>query len=340
MGEINYISRHLLSKIKDINLRLSSKSNEIISRKTNEITKHLKKFDTLNFKKYNDLKIGTDYTLNTNTDVNLLIDNPISFQYTDEILEKLNIKKNFTLKLRTVDGFDQDNNINIEIYHDKEDNVDILYKNINKLLTRLWNLFKFFIKKYENSVTYTFNMYLYSKPKTANNNNSGNIHLQNLHNERCFNTYNGLTTPDMVSFGQSNFSDISRLEESISLLTHEFLHVVNLNNAEKLGFTTENDGGKLFWNNRFEFSEDKPMELHEIFINSFTTIYHAYLISKEIDTTLINNLDDFKLENIVRNEVIYSIVLSIRLSKITNISIKDIYDRNTLIIDQVINFGE
>jgi hypothetical protein len=333
MDEINYISRHLLSKIKDIDLRLSSKAKEIISRKTNEIIKHLTIYDYLKFKKYNDLKIVTDYTLDTNEDVNLLIDKPNSFEYTDEILKKINKKKNFTLKLKKNDGFDLDYNINIEIYHNNQDNEEILYKNINKLLTRLWNLFKLFIKKYENSITYTFKIYLYTKPKTANNNNTGNTHFKKLNDERCFNSYNGVTTPDMTVLGSTNFSNISRLEESVSLLTHEFLHVVNLNNASVLGFNTENDGGKVFWHDTFEINNN-PMESNEIFVNSFTTIYHAYLLSKEIDT----DSNDFKLENIVRNEIIYSMVLSIRLSKITKISIKDIYNRNNLIPN--INFGE
>jgi hypothetical protein len=169
-------------------------------------------------------------------------------------------------------------------------------------------------------------MYLYSKPKTVNSNYFGKNYLDDVFDEKCFNSYNGLTS-------EPN-SDISRLEESISLLTHEFLHVVNLNNAEGLGFSTEMDGGEKFWKGKFKI-EAGAMDITEIFINSFTTIYHSYLISKEIK----NKLDDFKFENIIRNEIIYSIVLSIRLSKITNISIKDIYNRNSLISNDI-DFGE
>ena len=326
MSEINYISRHLLSKIKDIDFKLSSKSKEIISRKTSQITKHLIKFDSIILKKYEDLKLDKNYFIKDRQDINLDANKVISFENTPEILGRLNKKINLELILDITDGFEEIYKIKIEIYHNRKDDEEILLRNINKLMTRLWNLFKLFIKKNEDSVNYTFKMYLYSKPKTANNNYNGKNYLNNLNDIKCFNTYNGLT--------QEHTSEISRLEESISLLTHEFFHVVNLNNADSFGFRTDRDGGEKFWQGEFYLNAGS-MEINEIFINSFTTIYHSYLISKEIQ----NESNDFKLENIVRNEIIYSIVLSIRLSKISNISIKDIYNRNKLINDDI-DFGE
>ena len=106
MSEINYISRHLLSKIKDIDLKLSTKSKEIISRKTSEITKHLTRFEDLKFKKYNELKLGYDYLLEEN-DIDIKLGKSIStFENTTEILSKLNKKTVIQLLLKKSDGFE------------------------------------------------------------------------------------------------------------------------------------------------------------------------------------------------------------------------------------------
>ena len=338
MSEINYISRHLLSKIKDIDLKLSTKSKEIISRKTSEITKHLTRFEDLKFKKYNELKLGYDYLLEEN-DIDIKLGKSIStFENTTEILSKLNKKTVIQLLLKKSDGFEDNYKIKIEIYYDKTNEKKCLLININKLMTRLWNLFKLFIKNNDSKI-YSFKMYLYSKPKTANINLYGKQYLEELNSIRCFNSQNGVT--DKPGFG--TISVISRLEESISLLTHEFLHVVSLNNAPNLAFNLDKDGSKIFWKDKFrmvdnidKIDEPSQMEINEIFTNSFTTIYHAYLISKEIDS----KSDEFKLENIIKYEIMYSIILSIRLSKISDISIKDIYNRDNLINNNNIEFGE
>lgn len=327
MNEINYISRHLLSKIKDIDLRLSEKSKEIISNKTSEITKHLTKFDNLIFKKYNELTLNTDYFITD--DKNIKLGNITEFNHTPDILKKLNKQMNIDLLLTKKDGF-KDNTIKIEIYYDNE-YTKYLNNNINKLITRLWNLFTLF-KENNNCIFYTFKMYLYSKPKTANINHYGKQYLEDLHENRCFNSQNGVTT--LPYYEEDKISVISRLEESISLLTHEFLHTVSLNNTPNFGFNLDKDGSKQFWKDKFKI-DGTQMEINEIFTNSFTVIYHAYLISKEINR--ISN--DFILENIIKYEIIYSIIISIRLSKISNISIKDIYNRNNLMYNDI-EFGK
>lgn len=316
MSEINYISQHLLNKVEDINLKLSDKSKSILTKKTNDIMTHLRKFDSLNFKKYSELKIGVDYILDTDKDVDITQNSPKTFENTPEILKLLNKMIKTTLKLKKTDGFKQDFNMTIDIYHSHKDDDVILKDNINKLMTRLWNLFKLFIDKNTDSTTCVFKFYLYTNPKTANMNYSGKGYLESLHDRRCFNSTNGLTQNFIP--GEINLS-ISRLEESIGLLTHEFMHLIKLNNATDLGFTTEKYDGAKFWKGEFSLEENSPMNINEIYTNSFATIYHSYLIDKEMD---IRNL-----ENIIRNELIYSIINAIRLSKLTNISIKTIYNR-------------
>ena len=315
MSKVNYIQQKLLIRVNDIKSKLLPTTKSFIQKQTNEIITHLIKYDDLTFKKYDELKEGTEYKFQP--DKKVKISPTLIFTNNPAILAKLNILKKVKLVFPSVSGFPI--NININIYHDESDEKPILNSNINKLITRLWNLFVLFENKSSANKLYTFNWYLYSNVKRGNKKKIGGdtkIYLSHLRKCICFNTQNGLT--DMYYYQDDASSSISRLEESMGLLTHEFMHVTQLNNASDL----------FNWDNNFCIKNTKtgdegisPLETLEIYTNAFTIIFHSYLYHKE--TSIQSDLS-----TIINNEIIYSIINVIRLSNIEGIDLNMIYNRD------------
>ena len=327
MSEINYISQHLLAKVKDIYFKLSEKSKNFISKKTDYIFDLLQKnYETKNitFKKYFELKEKVDYTISKSS---VIPDKLLDINIDEEIFKKINtkniIKLNFNGKI-----------IKVTIYNNDKDNDTIFKENINRLLTRMWNLYLLFSEKREEAVALdsSFTFYLYNGPKVANINKSGKNYVKKLSEFNCFNSINGITNPFNIKEVMNPSVTISRYEESIGLLTHEFLHLVYLSNIDN----NETDLFESFLFFKDYTESTTPLDINEIFINSFATIIHSYLISKELKMPPL-------LKDIIRNELIYSFINSIRLSKITNIDLNEIYNmediREKSRGDTVVKFG-
>jgi hypothetical protein len=135
-----------------------------------------------------------------NSSSNIRLPNLRSVNYNSEILAKLNTLKTVLLNY-------EDTNINIEFYHNSTDDPNILNININKLITRLWNLLVLFKNKNVTSKKTKFIFYLYNNVKRANKkDNTVSDYFERLNTSVCFNCVNGLTEP--------KYSIISRFEES------------------------------------------------------------------------------------------------------------------------------
>jgi len=258
-------------------------------------------------KKYNELK--SEYTLEK--DQPIILQDPQTFHNNPNIL----LNKHRLYHLHFMNKI-----VSINIYYDEDYDKSILDSNINKLITRLWNLLTIFEHK-NNSGTdpriYTYNWYLYNNVKRANKNKiaeikCGNLfinddhtnYLNELYDNRCFNAQNGVTYHDDV-----NTLNISRLEESMGLLTHEFMHVIHLNDYDDPFLSKKN------------FNIESKIEINEIFINFLASIFNVYLLSIETDKKS-------ELKEMLVNEIIYSIINFIRLSKITGYDLEIIYDKN------------
>jgi hypothetical protein len=307
MTTLNYISQKLLNRVTDINSRLSEPINRILITKTEEIIKHLVQYDSLSFKKYGELN-ERNYRIISSIPIVLTEDmlNGV-FDITPTILAKLNIIKTINLTFNSTI-------ININIYHNSSDDETILNSNINKLITRLWNLLVLFENKKSSSKRTTYKWYLYDNVKRGNKNMTGSDYFENLNISRCFNSVNGLT--------DDRNSSISRVEESIGLLTHEFLHVINLNNDINPMFIENfhKNNQKLNWKKEKKIERNGGLSTLEMYTNAFAAIFNSYLISKEID---------LNLEEVIKNEIIYSIINAIRMCKIQNTNLEKIYNRSS-----------
>jgi hypothetical protein len=308
MSDFNYITDKLLKKVDIINSRLSPDTHSFLNIIVDKIISKLNSYDRKSafLKKYGDLKLDREYKISKENNIKLEQDKRLGFDYNDDILSKLNKKCVYIL-------FFKGKKLDINVYYNKDYDQHILDKNINKLMTRLWNLITIFERK-KNTINtqfynFEYNWYLYNNVKRANKNKDikcGDLiisaqYLKELNTNRCFNSQNGLT----INLMEKIYSNISRLEESIGLLTHEFMHVIQLNAA----------GLKLIPN------IDLVIQTEEIFINTFASIINVFLLW--VETGKKHNL-----ELMMKNEIIYSIINFIRLSKITGYDLDIIYDKN------------
>jgi hypothetical protein len=102
------------------------------------------------------------------------------------------------------------------------------------------------------------------------------------------------------------------------LLTHEFLHVINLidiNPPMKINYFRKNNQKKV--RGKEITSLDEQISTLEMYVNSFAAILHNYLLSKEM------KLD---LKILMRNELIYSFINCIRACKIQDTNLEKIYN--------------
>lgn len=297
--EFNYVSDILLSNVTYVLSKINKDNIDLLDKQTNIIKKYLLQYNILKYKKYNELVLGIDYIILESNDMTLT-----KIEYFDnspEILALLNHYIKIKLIISSTIEFD------INIYHNKNDNISIFNMNINKIMTRLWNLYQIFgNKKYKMNgknfgmKNYQFNFYLYNNVRKANKNKQGAEYLKELHNTcmRCFNASSGLTDP----YNTPPLIVVSRLEETLGLLTHEVLHSVNLITPYLQKINDINI--KL----RFD----------EMYVNAFATIFHSYLISKEM------TLD---LYLILKNELLYCIINANRLALITGYNLDSIYNK-------------
>ena len=313
MSNYNYITEKLLIRVNDVKTQLSSKTMQFLNDTVDKIISELNKYNGIEslLKKYNQL-IPSEYTLKH--DLHIILKNEDVkqiFHIDDDKLSKIQKHRLYNL---TFNG----EIVIINIYYDKDYDLAILDSNINKLMTRLWNLLTIFKNKGEiDPTSYTYNWYLYYNVKRANKNKiakskCGNLfindihtnYLKQLHDNICFNAQNGVT------FHEEEFtSNISRLEESMGLLTHEFMHVIHLNDYVDPFKSKKN------------FNIQSKIEINEIFINFFASIFNVYLLSIETDKKS-------ELKEMLYNEIIYSIINFVRLSKITGYDLEIIYDKN------------
>jgi len=301
---MNYITKKLKNEIKNIKKNMSNKYLNFFNQKVDDIIK-IFNYDDLSYKKYNQLKLGVEYVEISTNNIILTQNNTSGFEFTEKILKKMNSEKIFKLYLM--------NNIviNLHFYYHNSSNIEILYENINKIITRLWNLYVIHINKtfiFNNTQVspklMTYKFYLYSNIRRANQNFSGSKYLKNLNNtdDKCFNTSSG----QIIFNKNDNIIVVSKLEETLGLLTHEFLHCCGLIllNMSKIPNI----------NMKFSFLE--------MYVNAFASIYHSYLLSKEL-----NNIK-YTFKKILRTEVFHSIVQLVKLFKISGFSLEQIYNRN------------
>jgi hypothetical protein len=259
-------------------------------------------FSTLEFKNYTD---PINYDINEG-EIFTAVGELAGFDNTPEIRSKINMRKTVTLRYP-----DPENSINVEIYYDSSFNEDNFNSNVKKIVTRMYNLITLFrnkktiIEDYGMELdifSYTFKFYLYNNPRRANPRRSGQEYLESLNNStyKCFNTSSGETDP----FGPHVI--ISRLEESIGLLTHEILHAV---------FFTSSLGLLGRVNDNLIVNASENLNLGEMLVNSVGSIIHAYLIHYE------TNLD---LDQCLKYEVIHSLNQTSRLGKISGVRLQNI----------------
>lgn len=315
---VNYVSHELLKNITTIWNRLTPLEQQYLNEKVKLISDMLtSRFDKLKFiTDYNILENTRHYVLKVERNF-ILPDNP-NFSSSTEIKKIINTKMDCKLHFKSGEI---KKDINLVFYYNNKDNREILYKNINKIITRLWNLLLIFGERKTNknlndtvnqlaSYPYDFttpkdfeyHFFLYNNVRKANKNKSGSDYLNRLHNTpmKCANTSSGLTI-FFINIGDSQPKVIvSRLEESLGLLTHEFMHSSYLFPGYFSG----------------TFNININLNTNEMFINSLATIFHSYLISKELG---------LNLKKVILNELIHSINHSIRLEKITGITMENIF---------------
>jgi hypothetical protein len=289
---MSYITEKLKLSINKIK---NNKFDDLVELKTKDIMKY---FDILfvnkKFKKYGELKENKDYFI-TKKQENKFTSPPNGFASSSEILKILNSKI-------TCNFLFEDKKIKIIFYHNDKDDNSTLNDNINKIVTRIYNLLVLYKnKKYKvNSeiislLDFKFVFYLYSNPRRSDINKSGKEYLEEIaeNPKKCFNVYSGQTMTDNKTIYTS------RLEECVGLLTHEVLH----------------GAGLIYMPYESESSCDKKFNIFEMFTNAFASTIHAYLYSYETDTNIKENL---------KLELYHAILHSARLSINTNITIFDV----------------
>lgn len=265
-------------------------------------------YDKINFiNGYNILRNTKEYILSMEENHIFLVEP--NFTASEEIKKIINKRIKCKLQFKNKDIT---KDIDLVFYYNHKENQDILLKNINKIITRLWNLLLIFSEKktnrhttngnYENPKDYKYHFFLYNNVRKANKNKSGSEYLDSLYSTpmRCANIISGYTQHIL------NIVVVSRLEESIGLLTHEFIHSMELINGPNY---IDIDNVK----NKTTINEN------EIITNAFATIFHSYLTSKELG---------LNLKKVILNELIHSINHSIRLNKIMDVTMEQIYQIN------------
>jgi hypothetical protein len=234
---------------------------------------------------------------------------PRGFDSTPEILARLTGKKIIIIHFTEIGKPD----IRVQLFYDRSFNADKLNSNINKIVTRIYNLGVLFQNKktdiwgmFERTIfEHDYQVYLYSNPRRANPRRQGQEYLQQLNQtmHKCFNTSSGET--DGTGFEGGTFVVTSRLEETLGLLTHEALHGVFL--------TAPGVTGSIGRANSIMGQDN--FNIGEMFVNSIASIIHAYMISHELGQ---------ELNQCLRYEIIHSFNQASRLGKISGHSLQNV----------------
>jgi len=325
-NRFNYISNKLLEQEQYVESKLSEDDKRIVNENVDFIVREFnEKYNTIDFLKYGDLneKKEGDTIDDTISHYKLIAGYPqdvetidkqtlLFFDHSPEILS--NFKKLYVYDLVCVISPETKITKKVSVY------VDVINEtysnNLNKIMTRILNLVKIFYNKSSNEYNLpdpmdfgmeefprpisdneqSFKLFLYNNPRKANSKKNGVEYLNKLNKTsmRCFNTSSGTS--------ENNISLSTRTEEIIGLLTHEFLHVISL--IPSVGqFLPQ------IQINIIDSSPNTSINTTEIFINTFATIFHAYLSSKELNKNFTE---------LLKNEIIHSLAQSIRLLKISN----------------------
>ena len=297
LTNLNYISQKLVNSAKHIWDKLDDEYRDFLIKIIDSI---MLCFDR---NKYFVFKACDEYILIEDDNCNIedmggVIDD------SNVIINNFNQCKKYKLKL---------NNKIIIIYHNKNDDITILNKNIKKIMTRLCNLFTLYKNKFNkqpkcfNLQDYEYIFYLYNNPRRVNRDMTGAVYLQAINNShtKCFNTVSGVT-----ELGKQIIRT-SRMEDCLGLLTHEVLHgcgLININNS-----SLSNHGIKI--------------NFTEAFTNMFASIIHVYLTCIEYKT--MEHIRDYLLI-----ELIHSINHTIKFCIMQNITIESLFAPEQLVLHQ------
>ena len=289
INNLNYISKKLVDSADNIWVNLDKKYQQHLKNIVDDIINILDKKLYFN----NVKELTPQYTLIDDTDCEIdemgIIDNSKS------IIKQFNKCKKYELDKAVV-----------TIYHNNDDNADILKKNIDKIMTRLHNLFILYKDKHIddfsfNLLEYDYIFYLYNNPRRVNRNMSGKEYLQSINNShtKCFNTASGVTEL------RKKIIRTSRIEDCLGLLTHEVLHGCGLINI--------NDSNLIIHGIKVNFTE--------AFVNMFASIVNVYLTC--IEHNMMEQIPKYLLI-----ELIHSINHTVKYCIIQGISITSLFQKN------------
>ena len=298
LTNLNYISRKLVNSTKHIWDKLDIKYKDFLIKIIDGIMLRFDKNKYFDFKACNNEYILIEDEKCNIEDMGGVIDD------SNVIINNFNQCKKYKLKL---------NNKIIIIYHNKNDDINILNKNIKKIMTRLCNLFILYKNKLKkkvicfNLLDYEYIFYLYNNPRRVNRDMTGAVYLQAINNShtKCFNTVSGVTEL------QKHIIRTSRMEDCLGLLTHEVLHgcgLININNS-----SLTNHGIKI--------------NFTEAFTNMFASIVHVYLTCIECDIME-------QIHNYLLIELIHSINHTVKFCIMQNITIESLFAPKQLVLHQ------
>lgn len=302
-SKFNYISKKLIhssiNTYKKLDINNKKELNTIVQNIIKNLTKY-KYFDNI-FCSYKNNNVK--YILIKTNKVN--INNIYGIDTSDEIKKKMNLESLYHF---TFDFGKGCKNIPITIYTSDKDNNTI---NINKIMTRLYNLFTLYKNKntsnYDLSL-YNYIFYIYNNPRRANKDIfsqklSSKDYLQKINQSslKCFNTSSGIT-----SFNKM-YIIVSRTEDILGLLTHEILHGCGFINIDK---------STTIHNISINFTE--------MIVNMFAAIVNTYLLCIELNKPKL-------LSCFLLIELIHSINHSIKYSILQKQSILTILNPNSKI---------
>ena len=291
--ELNIISQKLVNSTDNIYSNIEPK----YKKELNQIVDNI--YNTMNERNYFDMSKEFITNMNQNKLRYILVKSePITLNSIDnvdtstDILNKMNCMKIYELVFNS-------NKVLVTIYHNTRDDINILDKNVMKIMTRMHNLFLLYINKKDalfNLLKYSYYFYLYNNVRRANRNKSGKDYIDELHKSsmKCFNSSSGVTEFDNMTIR------VTRTEDFLGLLTHEILHACSLIyvNIDSLNIHTI------------------KVNMNEAYVNMFAAIVNCYL------TCIENNINNVKKYILI--EVIHSINHAIKFARIENYNIMDI----------------
>jgi hypothetical protein len=326
--DVNYISNILMG----LSDRLYT--DPLVRNNINKMTKNVRHvWDSVffqkkgRFKKYTDeieytLTDASDFTIQKNGDVPFV---PI-FLKKQKIIGSIH-------KVKTAKIHINHKIVEVNFYYDQNLEENNLKKNIDMIITRLYNLCILFEDKKKEYETwpdeedadeptiikggifnFTHHIYLYNNPRrvrlTGNNDTLSQMYESE---EACFNIPGGMTSDPDEGFWTVN----SKLEDILGLFTHEILHAVR--------FSPPTGAPKKNLPKVFQILGHKQITwgrwLGEYVINAHASIIHSYLIHYEMMNISLNDA--------LKYELIYQFIQTLRLGKIQGTPLQTILMTDT-----------